>query len=246
MPSPTVTTRRAGRALEVILGGGPLTFDDAVEIEHVALAAADLDDINVVVLTSAGGDVCPGPHADLVDRLHEVDPAAALARLDVPIVAALGGAVRSVGLEIGLVADIRVGSSDARFSLPDLSAGRLPQWGGTQRLPRAVGRQTATAMILLGTELDAETAHTRGLVHEITPTTPEAIERARSIAAQIGDLAPIAVRYAKEAVLRGSEMDLVNGLKLEGDLNTLLQVSADRAEGLTAFFEKRSPQFTGR
>lgn len=238
----SVTTSRTDRVLEIAVPGGPLSFGDAVAVEREALAAADLDDINVVLL--AAGDI-PGPGDDLADRLSEVDPAGALARLDVPVVAALGSA-SSVGLEIGLVADIRVGPAAARYSMPDVAAGRLPCWGGTQRLPRAVGRQAATAMILLGVELDGEAAHARGLLHEIAPTADLALARARDIAARIGDLAPLAVRYAKEAVLRGSEMDLVDGLKLEGDLNTLLQVSADRAEGLAAFFEKRPPRFIGR
>lgn len=240
--TPPVTTSRAGRVLEISIPGGPLSFGDAVALEREALAAADLDDINVVLLVA--GDI-PGPGDDLADRLPEVDPVGALARLDVPIVVALGSA-SSVGLELGLVADVRVGSGTARYSMPDVAAGRLPCWGGTQRLPRAVGRQTATAMILLGAELDGEAALARGLLDELTPVSEAALARAREIAAKIGELAPLAVRYAKEAVLRGSEMDLVDGLKLEGDLNTLLQVSADRAEGLTAFFEKRPPRFIGR
>jgi len=244
MTSP-VTSERIGRTLEISVPSGPLSFAAAVALERAATEAADLADVNAV-LVLPGEDGVSAPDGDLVERIHEVDPVAALAGLDVPLVTALAGTVASVGLELALVADIRVGAAGARFSLPDVAAGRLPRWGGTQRLPRAVGRQTATAVLLLGAELDGATALARGLLHELAPTPGDAVARAREIAAQIGDLAPLAVRYAKEAVLRGSEMDLVDGLKLEGDLNTLLQVSADRAEGLAAFFEKRSPRFVGR
>lgn len=246
MPPASVTMSRTGRVVDITLPGTALSFADAVEVERCALAVADLDGVNVVVLTSAGPDFCPGPGPDLDGRRHEVDPVGALGRLDVPIIAALAGSVRSVGLELALVSDIRIAAADSRCSFPEVAAGRLPEWGGTQRLPRAVGRQAATAMLILGDVLDADAAAAHGLVHEVVADGSAAKDRAAAIAAEIGDLAPVAVRYAKEAVLRGAEMDLIDGLKLEGDLNTLLQVSTDRAEGLGAFFEKRPPRFTGR
>jgi enoyl-CoA hydratase len=137
-----------------------------------------------------------------------------------------------------------VASADATFALPDVvEAGALPCWGGTQRLPRAFGTARATAMLLLGEELDAARALEAGFVWQLVDQPGEA---ASALAGQLAGLGPLALEYAKEAVHRGAELPLRDGLRLEGDLNTLLATSADRAEGLAAFFAKRPADFAGR
>jgi enoyl-CoA hydratase/carnithine racemase len=171
------------------------------------------------------------------------DPAAALARVRAPVVAALDGDCLSVGLEVALAADIRLSTPAARFGLPDLRAGRLPCWGGTQRLPRVVGTAKATSMLLLGEILDAPAAAEAGLVHAVTDDLDGAVDAVVDGLLAVG---PLAVELAKEAVHRGAELPLRDGLRLEGDLNTLLQSTDDRAEGLAAFFAKRPPDFAGR
>jgi enoyl-CoA hydratase/carnithine racemase len=171
------------------------------------------------------------------------DPVAVLARLRTPVVAAIDGDCLSVGLELALAADIRLATPTSRFGLPDLRAGRLPCWGGTQRLPRVVGTARATSMLLLGEVLDAPQAAGAGLLHTVSDDLDGAIEAVVDSLLAVG---PLAVELAKEAVHRGAELPLRDGLRLEGDLNTLLQSTGDRAEGLAAFFAKRPPDFAGR
>jgi enoyl-CoA hydratase/carnithine racemase len=238
-----VTAGNGGAVRNIRLPGGGLTSATAHELVS---AASDLvEDRTVrVVVVSAGGEFCTGPAADLDPLAFPLDPAAALARLRPPVVVAVAGACRSVGLEVALAADIRLARSDASFALADAcDAGRLPCWGGTQRLPRAVGHARASAMVLLGDVLDAHAAHAAGLVARVVDDLDGGV--AAAVDALLG-AGPLALELAKEAVHRGSELPLRDGLRLEGDLNHLLQTTDDRAEGLAAFFAKRPPDFAGR
>ena len=148
----------------------------------------------------------------------------------------------SVGLELALAADLRVADGTTRCSFPDVRAGRLPCWGGTQRLPRAAGRSTAARLLLAGDVLDAGEALACGLVHTVADDAGAAADE---LAERLAALAPLALAAAKEAIVRGSELPMRQALELEGDLNHLLQTTADRAEGLAAFFAKRTPDFGG-
>ena len=227
----------------------------AADLAAAANQAREDRAVRVVVLTAAGPDFCTGA-ADDLDRLGlDEDPAASLARLRVPVVAAVAGACRSVGFELVLACDVVLATVDASFSLADVFENNsLPCWGGTQRLPRALGAARSSAMILLGEALSAPAAYQAGLVYALVEPQPEPglatvtalAGAAQAVADKLSQLGPLALEYAKEAVHRGAELPLRDGLRLEGDLNTLLATSADRAEGLAAFFAKRPADFAGR
>ena len=207
--------------------------------------------LRVVVLTAQGDDFCRGWDAAVLagegpaaDSAQE-DVFGCLADLPRPVVCALQGEVLSAGLELALACDVRVAAEDARLGLPETRLGLLPMGGGTQRLARLVGRGKALEMILTGEPVDAQKALRLGLVSAVAPRDKLAAE-AEAIAGRIAERGPIAVRYAKEAVQRGLEMPLEQALRYETDLTIILQTTEDRAEGVRAFLEKRSPKFKGR
>src|SRR5690606_21729787 len=146
--------------------------------------------------------------------------------------------------EIALACDVRLAGEAASFGMPDTAEGRIPQGGGTQRLPRAVGRAHALRLLLTGGPVDAAEARRIGLVSRVVPSDGLQ-EAARALAATIAGRRPIATRLAEAAVRRGTEMPLEQALRYETDLTVILQSTADRAEGVRAFQEKRAPRFTG-
>ncbi|MCA9851115.1 MAG: enoyl-CoA hydratase/isomerase family protein, partial [Dehalococcoidia bacterium] len=169
----------------------------------------------------------------------------AVAAIPQPVIAAIRGRAHSVALELALACDVRVTDEDATFAMGDTSLGRVPLAGGTQRLPRAIGRAQALRLVLLGEEIDAAEALRLGLVSRAV-RADELDAAAMAIADAIASRGPIATRLAKEAVHRGVEMPLDQALRYELDLTVLLQSTADRAEGVRAFAEKRPPRFIGR
>lgn len=196
----------------------------------------------IVVLRNAPGtDFCSGIGFGPLEL--QPDPASAVAAIRGPVVCAISGVCAGAGLEIALACDVRLCDSNTRFAMRDALEGRLPAWGGTQRLPRAVGASRANSMLLLGTEVDAATALEWGLTHAVEADLDEAVDRWLDDLTSAG---PLALEFAKEAVHRGSELPLADGLRLEGDLNHQLAATDDRAEGLAAFFDKRPPDFAGR
>ncbi|WP_419842121.1 enoyl-CoA hydratase/isomerase family protein [Candidatus Poriferisodalis sp.] len=195
----------------------------------------------LVLRNEPGSDFCSGISFDPIDL--QPDPAAAVATVRGPVVCAISGLCSGPGLEIALACDVRLCDASARFAMRSALEGRLPCWGGTQRLPRVVGASRAATMLLLGTEVDAQTALTWGLAHAVEPDLTAAVDRWLDELAGVG---PLALEFAKEAVHRGSELPLADGLRLEGDLNHQLAATDDRAEGLAAFFDKRPPDFSGR
>ncbi|MDP6606837.1 MAG: enoyl-CoA hydratase/isomerase family protein [Dehalococcoidia bacterium] len=211
--------------------------------------AADVDGIRAVVVTGAGGGFCAGWNGEALST-ESPPPAAgvqALAQIPQPAIAAIEGSAHSIGLEIALACDIRVASSAATFAMPETASGVVPSGGGTQRLPRIVGRAHALRLLLTGDEVDAAEAKRIGLLSAVVDSgdaggvTAAAVEIARAIASR----GPIATRMAKEAVHRGAEMTLEQALRYELDLTVLLQTTGDRAEGVRAFAAKRPPNFTG-
>jgi enoyl-CoA hydratase len=232
-----------GRVATVTLPGGDLTARVARELVDIAEELVEVRELRVVVLASASADFCTGAAADLDRTAVSPDPASALARLRPPVVSVCRGRCSSVGLEVALATDIRLAEPTATFDMPDVLAGELPCWGGTQRLPRAIRPSAAVGMLLLGDVLDAPRARSLGLVHAVHEDVDAAVEE---LVDRLQRSAPLALELAKEAVHRGAELPLRDGLRLEGDLNHLLASSADRAEGLAAFFAKRPADFAGR
>jgi enoyl-CoA hydratase/carnithine racemase len=211
------------------------------------------DTVRAVIITGAGDTFCTGVDLDEVSslgaaqmsRAHAASLASqAVASLDGPVLAAINGDALSAGLELALACDIRISSDGARFGFPETSRGLIPGGGGTQRLPRIVGRGKATEMILTAETIDADEAFRIGLLSRVVPAG-RLMEEADEIAKRLASRAPIAVRYAKEAVRKGLDMTQDQGLRLEADLSLLLQTTADRAEGIKAFLEKRPPTFRG-
>lgn len=204
-------------------------------------------DVRVVVVAGAGGfscgwsaEIAEGPAAALPD-----DPFGCLAELPRPVIAAIGGDAFSAGLELALACDLRVAADPARFAFPETAHGLIPLAGGTQRLPRVIGRGRALAMVLLGETIDAATAYAWGLVNATVPPA-ELPALVQGLAQTIARRGPIAERFAKEAIQQGTELPLSRALRYELDLTVLLQTTADRAEGVQAFAEKREPRFEGR
>ena len=239
-----VSRHHHGRVARISIPGEGLTTETARRLTAAADALRDDRDIRVLVLEARMSPFCSGP-ADGLDR-HDTDPAAALAALRPPIICRIDGGCHSVGLELALATDIRVCSADSVFSLADVHDGVLPSWGGTQRLSRAIRPAEATAMLLTGSHLEAVRAASLGLVHQVAADRAVLDTSVESLIETLLGLGPLALELTKEAVHRGSELPLRDGLRLEGDLNHQLAATQDRAEGLQAFFDKRPPDFSGR
>jgi enoyl-CoA hydratase len=198
---------------------------------------------------SAGADirefVTPQVPVKYRDARRRVDFRAAMDRCGQPIIAAINGFALGGGLELALACDIRIAGEDSLLGLTEVNLAIIPGGGGTQRLPRLVGRGRALEMILTGARIDAREALRIGLVERVVPTA-EVHAAAQALAKMLAERAPVAMRYAKEAVVKGLGMSLEDGLRLENDLATLLRTTEDRIEGAKAFLEKRKPRFTGQ
>jgi len=202
------------------------------------------DDVRVCVITGEGSVFCAGTEYSGTDEFERLRVSEAIAAIEKPTIALINGDAIDQGFEIALACDLRVASSDARMGLTHLAAGFIPWDGGTQRLPRIVGQSRATDMIMRSRLLNAQEALEFGLVSH-TSEHEGAAEYAMSLASTIASHAPIAARYLKETLLKGADMTLAQGLGLEADLTVILQSTADRAEGIASFLERREPEYRG-
>jgi enoyl-CoA hydratase/carnithine racemase len=162
-----------------------------------------------------------------------------------PLIAAINGLAVGGGLEIAMACDIRIASENARLGTPEVNLGLMPGWGGTQRLPRMVPWCKAAEILLTGRVIDAEEAYRIGLVNKVVPQN-EVMPTAKEWAQVICQAAPLAVRAAKEAMVRGYSMSLEDGLRLENSLVGYLLGTEDFSEGTKAFVEKRKPDYKAK
>ena len=214
------------------------------------------DAVRAVVVTgagekafSAGADIReflePPVPTQFREARRRVDFRREMERCPQPIIAAIRGFALGGGLELALACDIRIAGEDSQLGLTEVNLAIIPGGGGTQRLPRLVGRGKALEMILTGARVDAREALRIGLVERVVPAA-EVQSSAQALAKTLAERAPVAMRYAKEAVVKGLGLPLEDGLRLENDLATLLRTTEDRIEGAKAFLEKRKPRFTGQ
>ena len=214
------------------------------------------EDVHVVTITGAGNAFCGGSELEksAKEKGAPVKPedltvpgnvAESIAGIDRPVIAAINGDALGQGLEVALSCDIRIAAEKARFGFPQAALGLIPMDGGTQRLPHLVGSGKALELIYTADTIGAEEAFEIGLVSKVVPTENLASE-VETLAQAIAGKAPIALRYIKEAVNKGLDLTLEQGLRLEADLYFLLHTTADRTEGIRAFLEKRPPKFEGQ
>ena len=162
-----------------------------------------------------------------------------------PVIAAINGFALGGGCETAMACTIRIASESAKFGQPEVKLGLLPGGGGTQRLPRLVGKGRALQLILTGDVIGAQEAYRIGLVNEVVPAA-DLISRAEAILKQIFSNAPVAVKYSLEAVNKGLDTSQAEGFALEASFFGLCAATEDKKEGTSAFLAKRAPQFRGQ
>jgi enoyl-CoA hydratase len=244
----TLNRPAAANAMSTQLGIEIMTLFEALNL--------DAGDTRCVVLTGAGDRAfCAG--ADLKERRGMTDEAwkrqhliyermaRALLACPLPIIAAVNGAAYGGGCEIALACDFIYASEQARFALTEVTLGIIPGAGGTQTLTRAVGERRAKEIILTGAPFGAAEAEQWGLVSRVLPSA-ELVAAALATAETIARNAPISVRQAKQAISRGLNMSLWDGLAMEIEAYYRTIPTEDRREGIASFNEKRKPQFKGR
>jgi enoyl-CoA hydratase/carnithine racemase len=237
---------RRGHLAEIVLDlradAGRFTADSAVSFSE-ACARCEENQIWVVWLRSVGRDFCLGTDGrGQWPPIPGTDFVAALAAVSQPVVASARGRAEAEGFELALAADVRVVEPGSRFAMPQVTQGRLPAFGGTQRLPRAIGTERALRTLLLGERIPGRQALEWGLAARLAS---QADEGARRLAGDLLKRGPIAMRFAKEAVRRSLDFALDDGARFEHDLYVLLETTRDRAEGVRAFLAKRAPKFHG-
>lgn len=227
----------------------PMLVDFESAIQQIEANQA----VRVVMLTGAGErSFCVGADIHAWSALEPLDMWRAwireghrvfdrLAQLSQPVIAALNGYTFGGGLELALTADIRLAAEGVEMALPEVGLGTIPGWGGTQRLPALVGSARAKQMIFTGERVDSATAERWGLVNEVV-AEGALMNRTMELALKIAQNAPIAVQLAKQALNGGGTASLA----LESLAGALAATTEDGKEGVAAFRERRSPEFTGK
>ncbi len=226
--------------------------ETCVAFSNAFINFRDDPDAWVAIITGAGDRAfCVGVDLKklmpvLANKSFQMPPAI-FRGLDIwkPVIAAINGAALGGGLEIAMACDIRIAAENATFGQPEARWGVLAGWGGTQRLPRLIPRAKAAEILFLGNIIDATEAYRLGLVNKVVPPA-ELLPTAKQWAAQICDNGPLGIRAMKEAMIRGTDMTLEEGLRLEALVGNAVLASEDLREGLEAFAAKRKPEFKGR
>ena len=229
---------------------------NAAAMDALCAALEELDrddDVRAIVVTgnqrafAAGADIGEMANATPMEMLrsNRIGQWDRVRKIGKPVIAAVNGWCLGGGCELAMTLDLIIAGEGARFGQPEINIGVIPGAGGTQRLTRAIGKARAMEMILTGEPMGAAEARDRGLVARVVPD--ELVEEdSLSLAAQIATKSPVALRLAKEAVNTAYETDLTHGLAHERRLFYLLFASDDQKEGMAAFMEKRTPDFTGK
>lgn len=231
---------------------------DAVMFDELerAFAALTADaSVRVILLTgsgerafAAGADIRALAHTDSAsgraasERGQQVF--LEIERCGKPVIACVNGVALGGGCELALACTFRIASDRAKLGLPELKLGLIPGYGGTQRLPRLIGRSAALRLMLTGAAVDAAEALRLGLVDEVV-SAGELMTRARAIAESIAAMAPLAISAVVQAVARGEGLPVEDAMRVEAEIFGKLCGTADKREGLEAFLEKRAPKWTG-
>jgi enoyl-CoA hydratase len=220
-----------------------------------ALDALEADEsVRCVVLAGSDKVFCAGADVKEMAKLSSAEISSSdhlrpvwerAGRFRKPLVAALSGYALGGGLELAMCCDIIVASEGTKLGQPEINIGIIPGGGGTQRLTRAVGKFKAMEMILTGGMITAEEAKAHGLVNRVVPAGKH-LEEAIKLASEIASKAPLAVRSAKRAIAAAQEGSLAEGLELERRLFYEIFATEDKKEGMSAFLEKRKPNFLGK
>jgi enoyl-CoA hydratase len=226
------------------------------ELREAFLSFQRDDQIRCVVLTGAG-DKAFVAGADVRELAQDTPDAARLRALNgqsvfdlieglgKPVIAAVNGFALGGGCELAMACTLRLAADTARFGQPEINLGIIPGFAGTQRLVRLVGKSKAMEMILTGTAITAQEALACGLINRVVPAA-DLMSAARALAADLASKAPLALRYAMDAINRGAEMPFAEACQLEASLFGLVTATEDMREGTAAFLEKRKPVFKGR
>lgn len=217
------------------------------------LAESDVE-VRALILTGEGRAFVAGADLAALARITDgfagreaalggQDVMNSLAALPFPTIAAINGFALGGGLELALACDLRVAAPSAKLGLPEVTRGLIPGYGGTQRLQRLIGLSRATDLVLTGRMITAEEAFSFGLVNRVAD---DALAAATQLAQTLVRNAPIAIGLAKEALMRGVDVTLPQGLEIEADLFGLATTTADAKEGIASFFDKRDAEFTGQ
>jgi len=226
------------------------------ELRSVFAQLKDDDEIRVVILTGAGeksfvagadiGELQKNNPVEAKTYTHRGQAVLDLIEnLGKPVIACINGFALGGGCEIAMACTMRLASENAKLGQPEVKLGIIPGYGGTQRLPRLVGKGIAMQLLLTGEMISAQEAQRIGLVNEVVPAT-QLVSRAEAIAQSIIKNAPLAIQYCLEAVNHGTEMTLQEGLYLEATLFAVSCATEDKKEGTTAFLEKRTANFSGK
>ena len=226
------------------------------ELKQAFTTIKDDAEVRVAILTGAGekafvagadiGELSQHTPVSAKEYTHQGQAILdAIENLGKPVIACVNGFALGGGCELAMACTMRIASENAKLGQPEVKLGLIPGYGGTQRLPRLVGKGIAMQQILTGEMISAQEAHRIGLVNEVVPAA-ELIPRAEAIAAKIIANAPLAIQYAMEAVNHGLDLPLADGLYLEAVLFGVCCATEDKNEGTRAFLEKRPAQFKGK
>jgi len=268
MPTEDATKNAQGTRLRVEREGAiaTVTLDrpevlhalDAVMFDELERAFAELTadaSVRVILLTgsgerafAAGADIRALAHTDSASGRAASERGQQvfldIERCGKPVIACVNGVALGGGCELALACTFRIASDRAKLGLPELKLGLIPGYGGTQRLPRLIGRSAALRLMLTGAAVDAAEALRLGLVDEVV-SAGELVTRARAIAESIAAMAPLAISAVVQAVARGDGLPIEDAMRVEAEIFGRLCGTVDKREGLEAFLEKRAPKWTG-